>query len=46
MAENTVKDLKSFLSTPEKPVSNGEMMEFWKSLTDEEKEQFKTADLS
>lgn len=30
--------LKDFFSTPEKPVSNSEMMEYWKALSDEEKE--------
>lgn len=43
--ENTVKDLKAFFSTPEKPVSTSEMMEFWKSCTDEQKQEFKTAEL-
>lgn len=46
MAENQVKDIKEFLSTPEKPIPTSEMMEFWKSLSPEEKEYYKTADLS
>lgn len=45
MAENKIVDLKKFLSTPERPVSTQEMQEFWSSLTDEEKAQFKQAEL-
>lgn len=44
--ENNVRDLMEFFSTEEKPCKSGEFMEFWKSLTDEEKVEFKTADLS
>ena len=43
---HSVTDLKAFFSTPEKPVSPKEMTEFWKSLSEEEKEEFRTADLS
>lgn len=45
MAENSIADLKKFLSTPENPVSMAEMQEFWKELTDEEKAEFKAAEL-
>jgi hypothetical protein len=45
LAENTVKALKDFFSTAERPVGTSEMMEFWKSLSDEEKAYFKTAEL-
>ena len=41
MAENKIGDLKKFLSTPDRPVSMEEMQEFWNSLTDEEKADFK-----
>lgn len=43
---HTVSDLKEYFSTSEKPVLAKEMMEFWKSLSDEEKEEYKKADLS
>lgn len=46
MAENSVKDLKDFFNTPEKPVSSSQMMEFWKTLTDEEKSYYRGAELS
>lgn len=42
---NSVTDLKTFFSTEEKPCSTQEMMEFWKSLSDEEKTYYKTAAL-
>jgi hypothetical protein len=45
MAENSINDLKKFLSTPENPVSMQEMSEFWSSLTDEEKVEFKATEL-
>lgn len=44
--DNTVKDLKAYFSTTEKPVSNTEMMDFWKSLSDEEKAYYKNAELN
>ena len=46
MPENDMKEIRAFLSTPEKPVSMTEFSEFWKSLTDAEKTEFKNADLS
>ena len=49
MAENrephTLPELKKFLSTPENPVTTAEMSEFWMSLTDEEKEEFRNSEL-
>lgn len=33
--------LKKYLSTPDMPVSNEEFTQFWGSLTDEEKSEFK-----
>jgi hypothetical protein len=42
---NSIMDLKKFLSTPERPVSTQEMSEFWKSCTEEEKEEFKRTPL-
>lgn len=46
MAENTVKDLKEYFSTPENPVNAREMMDFWQSCSEDDKEYFKTADIS
>ena len=43
---HSVADLKDWFSTKDRPVPATEMMEFWKSLSDEEKEYFKTADLT
>lgn len=43
---NSVKDLKDFFSTEDKPVNTSEMMAFWKSLSDVEKEYYQGADLS
>lgn len=45
MSENSVVQLRKWLATDEKPVSATEMMEFWNSLTDEEKAEYKSADL-
>jgi hypothetical protein len=42
---NTVKALKDFFSVPGKPVSNTEMIEFWKSIADDEKAYYQNADL-
>lgn len=42
----SVADLKEYFSTPEKPVSAKEMMEFWKSLSEEEKEYYRTSRIS
>lgn len=43
--KNSIADLKRYLSTEEQPVSNTEMTEFWQSLTDEEKAEFKDTEL-
>jgi hypothetical protein len=43
---NTVAALKEFFSTPERPVKAKEMMEFWSSLSEEQKEYYKNASLA
>lgn len=43
---NSVSELKQFFSTPEKEVKAKEMMDFWKSLSPEEKEYYENATLS
>ena len=40
------KDIKVYFSAAEKPVSTGEMMEFWNSLSDREKVYYKNVNLS
>lgn len=45
MAENKISDLKRYLGTPENPVSMEEMQEFWGSLTEDEKAEFKATEL-
>lgn len=43
---NTPKEIMAFLSTEEKPVKSAEFREFWMSLSDEEKAEYKNADLT
>jgi len=43
---NSMMDLKKYFETPEKPVTNAEMAEFWRSLTEAEKDYFKNAQLT
>lgn len=38
--KRNVGALKKWLGTPEQPVSTAEMAEFWKSLTEAEKDEF------
>lgn len=44
--ENDIKDIRKFFSTEDNPVSLSEMGDFWKSLTQAEKDEYKKADLS
>ncbi len=43
---NTLGELMKYLGTPDRPVSSAEFTAFWKSLTEEEKEEYKTAKLN
>jgi hypothetical protein len=43
--ENTLAEMMRYLSTPERKVSSAEFQEFWKSCTEEEKAEFKRAEL-
>lgn len=43
---NSVSELKTFFSVDEKPVGTREMMDFWTSLSNEDKEYYKNAELS
>lgn len=44
--ENSIKDLMKAFGTEANPIKTSEFTEFWKSLTEAEKVEFKTADLS
>lgn len=44
--KDSVTKLKTYFSTPDNPVGAREFMEFWKSLTDGEKDYFAFFDLS
>lgn len=46
MAENTMPDLRNYFNTPEKPCTMAEFRDFWASLSDADKAEFKAADLS
>jgi hypothetical protein len=43
--ENTLGEIMKYLSTPERKVSSAEFQEFWRSCTEEEKAEFKRAEL-
>lgn len=43
---NSIPDIKAFFERDAKPLAQGELINFWKSLTDEEKDEFLHADLS
>ncbi len=45
MAENSMVEIRKFLETPSMPLSMKEFSEFWKSLTEAEKAEYKAADL-
>jgi hypothetical protein len=42
--ENTISQIREFL-TGDRPLKQGEFVEFWKTLTEEEKHEFRNADL-
>lgn len=42
---NTLGELMKFFSTEDNPVGSGEFKTFWESLSDEEKDEFKNAEL-
>jgi hypothetical protein len=42
---NTPKQMMEALGTPDNPVKPGEFREFWGSLSEEEKAEFRNADL-
>lgn len=42
MRQATLIEIKAFFGTPERPVTAPEMTKFWQSLTDSDKEYYKT----
>lgn len=42
---NRIVEIKKYLSTPENPLTTKEFQEFWSELTEEEKDEFKKAEL-
>lgn len=38
---NSIVDIKKYLSTPENPLTTKEFQEFWSSLTEAEKSEFR-----
>ena len=42
---HTLGELMKYLSTPGNKVSSSEFQEFWKSLTEEEKDEFRKSEL-
>lgn len=44
--QNSPKELIAAFGTEERPVSIGEFRDFWVSLSEEEKEYFRTAELT
>lgn len=43
--KNTIVDIKKYLSTESNPLTMAEFNEFWTSLSEEEKEEFRTTEL-
>jgi hypothetical protein len=47
MEENSIGDIRRFFEGPnERPLQPNEFVAFWKSLSEEDKDEFKKADLS
>ena len=45
MPENSMLDIKRYLDDEKKPLTTDEFTEFWTSLSNEEKEQYKKMEL-
>lgn len=43
--KNSIVDIKKYLTTDDMPVSSKEMSDFWNSLSEDEKEEYKNAEL-
>lgn len=42
---NTIVEIRKYLNTDGEPCSTREFMEFWESLTEEEKDEFRKTEL-
>lgn len=42
---NTIVEIKQYLTTPGDPSASREFQDFWNSLTQEEKDEYKKAEL-
>lgn len=42
---HSLPDLMRFLSTPEHPITSAEFNEFWRSCSDQEREEFRSTEL-
>ncbi len=45
MAENSLVEIRKYLETPDRPLPMKEFTDFWRSLSEEEKTEYKNADL-
>jgi hypothetical protein len=45
VGENSITQIRLFFESDERPLKQGEFVEFWKSLSEEEKDEFRHADL-
>lgn len=43
--KNSMLEIKAFLNDPDKPLSTAEFAEFWGSLTEEEKDEYRNMSL-
>jgi len=43
--ENDITAIKKFFEDSPRPLKQGEFMDFWKNLSEEEKQEFRTAEL-
>lgn len=41
MADASIQDVRKYLDTPEKPLEMAEFKDFWASLTNDEKAEYK-----
>lgn len=46
LGENSIADIRRFFSENARPLEQNEFVQFWQSLSDADKDEFKKADLS
>jgi hypothetical protein len=44
--QNSITDIKAYFEAGDPPLKEKEFLEFWKSLSEEEKNEYRKADLS